>query len=79
MNFQRIKIDMGQLLVEGGEPERNIQRALEMLDLGVDRQCDIVPLPECLDLGWTHPSAQTEAQPIPALHHEQYCNLCKGK
>ncbi len=73
MNSKRIKIGMGQLLVEGGEPERNIQRALEMIDLGVERQCDIVLLPECLDLGWTHPSAQTEAQPIPGPHSERIC------
>lgn len=31
MSKERIKVGMGQLLVEGGEPERNLKRAGEML------------------------------------------------
>ena len=33
-----------------------------------NRGCQIIVLPECLDLGWTHRSARTEAQPIPGPH-----------
>jgi len=34
-------------------------------------------LPECLDLAWTHPSAKTEAQPIPGPYSNKFCNLAK--
>jgi predicted amidohydrolase len=27
--------------------------------------CDMIVLPECLDIGWTHPSARELAEPIP--------------
>lgn len=56
---------MVQLLVEGGEPERNLDRADALVAEASARGADIVLLPECLDLAWTHPSCLTEAQPIP--------------
>jgi len=68
MESHRIKIGMGQLLVEGGEPERNLKRAEEMIAQAAQQQCEIVLLPECLDLAWTHPSAKNEAKPIPGEH-----------
>jgi len=61
---------MGQLLVEGGEPERNLQRAGQMVQKAAQQKCDIILLPECLDLAWTHPSAKTEAQPIPGPYSD---------
>ena len=30
--MNKIKIGLGQLLVEGGEPERNLQRAKELIE-----------------------------------------------
>jgi len=60
-----IKVGMGQLLVEGGEPQRNLERADLMVRRAAQEKCDIVLLPECLDLAWTHPSAKREAQPVP--------------
>lgn len=68
MSKKRIKVGMGQLLVEGGEPERNLARAVSMIEDGAKQDCDVVLLPECLDLGWTHPTAKTEAQPIPGRY-----------
>lgn len=61
----RLKIGMGQMLVEPGEPHRNIARAIDMVASAAESGCDIVVLPECLDIGWTHPSAATLAEPIP--------------
>jgi len=60
-----IKIGMAQLLVEGGEPHRNLERAEKMIAEAAQKGCQIVLLPEVMDLGWTHPSALTEAEPIP--------------
>ena len=72
-----LKIGMGQLLVEGGEPERNLNRAGDMVREAAKKECDLVLLPECLDLAWTHPSANTEAKPIPGPHSDVLCNLAK--
>lgn len=68
-----LKVGMGQLLVEGGEPERNLERACRMIAEAASAKCDIVLLPECLDLAWTHPSVMTEAQPIPGPRSELLC------
>src|SRR5213076_546931 len=37
-----------------------------------------VVLPECLDLGWTHPSARDLAQPIPGPHCAQLTQAVKN-
>ncbi len=56
---------MGQMLVRPGEPEANLRRARQLIAEAAEGKCRIVVLPECLDLGWTHPSARELAQPIP--------------
>lgn len=72
-----MKVGMGQLLVEGGEPERNLTRAEEMIDDAARQKCDLVLLPECLDLAWTHPSAKTEAEPIPGKWSDRLCQAAE--
>ncbi|MBI4550391.1 MAG: carbon-nitrogen hydrolase family protein [Candidatus Omnitrophica bacterium] len=69
----RVKIGMGQLLVEGGEPERNLARAEKMIRESAEKGCEIVLLPETFDLGWTHPSVYTLAQPIPGPSSHRLC------
>jgi predicted amidohydrolase len=61
----QLKIGMGQMLVEPGQPRGNIDRAIAMIRSAGEAGCSVDVLPECLDLGWTHPSAATLAQPIP--------------
>lgn len=68
---------MGQLLVEGGEPERNFTRAQDLIKEAAQKSCDIILLPECLDLAWTHPSALSEAQPIPGIYSDRLCDLAQ--
>ncbi|GAA4387391.1 carbon-nitrogen hydrolase family protein [Hymenobacter koreensis] len=72
-----VRVGMGQLLVEGGEPQRNLDRAARMIAEAAERQCDLVLLPETLDFAWTHPSALTEAQPIPGIYSERLCQEAK--
>jgi predicted amidohydrolase len=72
-----IRVGLGQLLVEGGEPERNLQRATQLVEKAAREKCDIVLLPEVLDLGWTHPSAKTESQPIPGPYSDRFCRLAR--
>jgi predicted amidohydrolase len=62
---RRIKLAMGQILVEGGRSQENLARAVEMIAQAGRQGCQIVVLPECLDLGWTHPSARQLAAEIP--------------
>ena len=68
-----VKLAMGQMLVEGGLPDQNLRRAVEMIAQAGSRSCRIVVLPECLDLGWTHPSARRLALPIPGPFSDRLC------
>jgi predicted amidohydrolase len=70
-----MRIGMAQLLVEGGEPERNLERAAKLVRQAAAENCDLVLLPEALDLAWTHPSVWTEAQPIPGKFSDFFCRL----
>ncbi|MDU0372876.1 carbon-nitrogen hydrolase family protein [Hymenobacter endophyticus] len=72
-----IRVGMGQLLVEGGEPERNLERAERMIAEAASCHCDVVLLPETLDFAWTHPSALTEAQPIPGPYSDRLCQAAR--
>lgn len=69
-----VRIGMGQLLVEGGEPERNLDRAKVLVEKAKQRECQIILLPECLDLAWTHPCAKTMAETIPGPFSDKICD-----
>jgi predicted amidohydrolase len=62
---------LGQILVEGGRPQANLERAAAAIRSAAAADCRLVVLPECLDLGWTDPSARELAQPIPGRHVER--------
>ena len=66
-----VRIGLGQLLVEGGKPQDNLARAEAMVGRAAAEGCRLVVLPECLDFGWTDPSARDGAQPIPGPHAER--------
>ncbi|SMC00259.1 Nitrilase/cyanide hydratase and apolipoprotein N-acyltransferase [Hymenobacter roseosalivarius DSM 11622] len=68
-----VRVGMGQLLVEGGEPARNLERAARMIAEAAGQGCELILLPETLDFAWTHPSALTEAQPIPGPFSDLLC------
>lgn len=68
MTQLKYRIAMGQMLVEGGKPEANLARAERFIKEASEKDCRLIVLPECLDLGWTDPSAKTHSQPIPGLH-----------
>jgi predicted amidohydrolase len=59
------KLAMAQMLVEGGQKSANLNRAVEFIQEAAEQKADVVLLPECLDLGWTDPSALAHAEPIP--------------
>ncbi len=72
-----MKLALGQLLVEGGEPQRNLERARRMIQKAAAQSCDIILLPETLDFAWTHPSALVENQTIPGVFSDFFCHLAK--
>ena len=61
-------VGLAQILVEGGRPEANLDRAVEAVRTAAAQECRLVVLPECLDLGWTDPAAREMAQPVPGPH-----------
>ena len=65
------RVGMGQIAVEGGKPCENLDRAAAAVAEAARLGCRLIVLPECLDLGWTHPSARELAQPIPGQHLER--------
>ena len=68
---------MVQLLVEGGEPERNMSRAEKLIEKAKNENAQLVLLPETLDLAWTHPSVYNEAEPIPGKRSDFFCAIAK--
>ena len=64
------RVGMAQTLVEGACPEANLRRAADAVLCAAAKGCRLVVLPECLDLGWTDPSARERAQPIPGPHSD---------
>lgn len=78
---------MGQMRVVGGHRSANLVRAGEVVAEAAARGAEVVVLPEALDLGWTHPSARTGAEPIPGgaacrelcrLASDHGVHLCAG-
>lgn len=56
---------MAQILVEGGQADANLRRAERAIAEAANQRCRLVVLPECMDFGWTDPSATRGAAPIP--------------
>jgi predicted amidohydrolase len=65
-----VRVGMGQMLVKTGAVEENLARARDCVARAGRERCAVVVLPECLDLGWTHPEAARLALPIPGPSSE---------
>lgn len=76
MSQKPFKLAMIQMRVTGGEKAQNVQRAARLIADAASGQADLVLLPECMDLGWTHPSASTQAEPI--TEGSVYNALCES-
>ena len=60
-----MKLAMAQMLVEPGRKEANLLRAEQRIAEAAAQGAEVVVLPEATPLGWTHPSARTEADAVP--------------
>ena len=81
------KLALCQMKVVGGDRPANLARAGEMIASAAEGGAQFVLLPEAMDLGWTDPSALTQAEPVPegktfvylaemARKHQVY--ICSG-
>ena len=59
------RLGLCQMLVTPGQPESNRKRAQALVEQAAQSGANIALLPECCNLGWTHPSAATLAEPVP--------------
>jgi len=58
------RLALAQMLVVGGEPERNLAHAEKLIAQAAREGAAIVLLPETMDLGWTDPCARRLAQSV---------------
>ena len=71
-----MKLGLGQILVEGGQRKANLDRAEVAIRKLAVQGAHLILLPEALNLGWTHPSCHTEAEPIPdGVSCQHLCRL----
>src|SRR4029079_947906 len=77
MTSASCRIGMAQILVAGAQPAANLDRADAAIRAAALRGCRLVVLPECMDLGWTDPSAKRLAQEIPGPHSERLAQAAK--
>ncbi|MDX2430669.1 MAG: carbon-nitrogen hydrolase family protein [Bacteroides sp.] len=59
------KLALCQMKVVGGDRSANLSHAGEMIAEAAEAGAQFILLPEAMDLGWTDPSALTEAEPVP--------------
>ncbi len=65
MNPKKFKLALVQMELRGGDKEWNTGHAVDLIAEAAANHADVILLPECMDLGWTHPSSLTEAEEIP--------------
>lgn len=75
--MRELTIGMAQILVETGKIKNNMERARESIKMANEKNCDVVVLPECLDIGWTNPSASDLAEEIPGSRSIYLCEAAK--
>jgi predicted amidohydrolase len=60
-----MRLAMVQMRVEPGALEQNLARAERLVEEAAQRGAEVIVLPEAMNLGWTHPSAASQAELIP--------------
>jgi predicted amidohydrolase len=79
MGERSFRVGMAQILVEGGRPDANLGRAVRAIGEAPARGCRLAVLPECLNLGWTDPSARDLARPIAGPHCEALARAARER
>jgi len=87
MEKKTAKVAMIQMSVKGNETDVNLLNAKKLVKEAAANGAQIAILPECMDIGWTHPGSLTNATSIPegkvfttlkalAIEHNMY--ICSG-
>lgn len=64
-NSGEIVVAMCQMQVKGNNVADNLSNAESCLQEAADNGADVAVLPECMDIGWTHPGSLVNAGTIP--------------
>lgn len=73
--MRTVTIGLGQVLVLPGDVAGNLDRVAAVVGAARESHCDIVVLPECVDVGWTDVRAGELARPIPGETSDFLCEL----
>lgn len=68
-----MKIAMGQMPVLYGRIEENMTKAGEMINQAAAEGCQLIVLPECLDLGWANGQDLHLAETLPGKLSDRLC------
>jgi predicted amidohydrolase len=71
-----MKLALVQMLVEPGRKEANLARAEQRISEAAAGGADVVLLPEAMPIGWTHPTARTDADEVP--RGDSCLRLCRA-
>src|SRR5262245_14461738 len=83
----RFRLAMVQMRVDAGSSEENVARAKARIAEAFSKGAQVILLPEAFTLGWTHPSAGSKAESIPAgkaceelsqCSRQNRCYICAG-
>ena len=61
----RVKVAMIQMKVKGNDVNLNLDNASKQVTQAALNEADIAILPECMDIGWTHPGSLVNATSVP--------------
>ena len=75
MKPKAFKLALIQMEVRGGDRAWNTGHAVELIAEAASCGAQVVLLPECMDLGWTHPSSLLLAGEIP---DGEVCQALRG-
>lgn len=62
---KKVKVAMIQMNVQGNDITANLATANRMVKQAKSNGSDIALLPECMDIGWTHPASLINATSVP--------------
>lgn len=74
-----IRIGMAQIMVIPEDRDKNLESIAHYVEEASGKNCDIVVLPECSDLGWANPYAREQAEPIPGNSSDLLCGLAQKR
>lgn len=70
---------MGQIKVTYGDVDGNLGRAIRAIHDSARRECNIVVLPETLDIGWLNSDASRLAKPIPGPYSDALSEVARSE